>query len=268
MTSPEKLATPETVRKALQRAYSLGQTYWQQADSESFSQNRKADETAAKFQALVEETVACVLATQRQGEGEPDGWKLVPIEPTPEMVKAGYLHKHRDAYDPEADVYRAMLAAAPGATSQGVAVAQPDERIVKVSSQGVQFGNAWFSHEKITGYSAEQLNSGLCKVTGKAYMEWFSAAPPAPPAPLPYPQNLTPAQADARQKLIGLGGGRVGLDDDYEPPAPLPGKENLALLQQAYDALDSMGGFGFTQKASKAMHELHAAITSAKEQTK
>ena len=46
-------------------------------------------------------------------------------------------------------------------------------------------------------------------------------APPAPPAPLPYPQNLTPAQADARQKLIGLGGGRVGLDDDYEPPAPL-----------------------------------------------
>lgn len=72
MTSPEKLATPETVRKALQRAYSLGQTYWQQADSESFSQNRKADETAAKFQALVEEAVACVLATQRQGEGEPD----------------------------------------------------------------------------------------------------------------------------------------------------------------------------------------------------
>jgi len=70
MTSTEKLATPETVRKALQRAYSLGQTYWQQADSESFSQNRKADETAAKFQALVEETVACVLATQRQGEGE------------------------------------------------------------------------------------------------------------------------------------------------------------------------------------------------------
>ena len=70
MTSPEKLATPETVRKALQRAYSLGQTYWQQADSESFSQNRKADETAAKFQALVEEAVACVLATQRQGEGE------------------------------------------------------------------------------------------------------------------------------------------------------------------------------------------------------
>ena len=52
------------------------------------------------------------------------------------------------------------------------------------------------------------------------------------------------------------------------PPAPLPGKESRDLLQQAYDALDSMGGFGFTQKASKAMHELHAAITSAKEQTK
>lgn len=43
----------------------------------------------------------------------PEGFVLAPIEPTEEMVRAGYLHKHRDAYDPEADVYRAMLAAAP-----------------------------------------------------------------------------------------------------------------------------------------------------------
>lgn len=37
----------------LRRAYSLGQTYWQQADSEYTSQHRKADETQAKFEALV-----------------------------------------------------------------------------------------------------------------------------------------------------------------------------------------------------------------------
>lgn len=48
----------------------------------------------------------------------PQGWVAVPKEPTPEMVRAGYLHKHRDAYDPEADVYRAMLSAAPPVAPQ------------------------------------------------------------------------------------------------------------------------------------------------------
>ena len=43
---------------ALRRAFNLGQTYWQQADSEYTSQHRKADETRAKFEALVAETIA------------------------------------------------------------------------------------------------------------------------------------------------------------------------------------------------------------------
>lgn len=46
----------DTVSKALRRAWQLGQTYWQQADSEYTSQHRKADETQGKFYALVEET--------------------------------------------------------------------------------------------------------------------------------------------------------------------------------------------------------------------
>ena len=37
---------------AIQRAFQLGQTYWQQADSESYSQNKKADLTLAKFREL------------------------------------------------------------------------------------------------------------------------------------------------------------------------------------------------------------------------
>ena len=39
---------------ALRRAYALGQQYWQQADSDFARDNRKADETQAKFNQLVE----------------------------------------------------------------------------------------------------------------------------------------------------------------------------------------------------------------------
>lgn len=50
----------DAVSKAMRRAWSLGQTYWQQADSESWSQNKKADETQYKFIALVDETRAAI----------------------------------------------------------------------------------------------------------------------------------------------------------------------------------------------------------------
>ncbi len=45
----------ETMTKALRRAYHFGQTYWQQADSESYAQNRRSEETQRKFEALVNE---------------------------------------------------------------------------------------------------------------------------------------------------------------------------------------------------------------------
>lgn len=50
--------------KALRRAWQLGQTYWQQADSESYSQNKKSVETQAKFQQLVDETRAAISADE------------------------------------------------------------------------------------------------------------------------------------------------------------------------------------------------------------
>ena len=52
------------VSKALREAYYLGQRYWQQADSEYISQHKKADDTRAKFLALVEETCAALAAGQ------------------------------------------------------------------------------------------------------------------------------------------------------------------------------------------------------------
>jgi len=38
---------------AVSRAFRLGETYWQQADSESYSQNRKSIETMRKFRQLL-----------------------------------------------------------------------------------------------------------------------------------------------------------------------------------------------------------------------
>ncbi|TSP11473.1 hypothetical protein [Cupriavidus campinensis] len=52
----------DAVSKALNRAWQLGQTYWQQADSDYYSENRKSSETHAKFNALVDETRLALLA--------------------------------------------------------------------------------------------------------------------------------------------------------------------------------------------------------------
>jgi len=40
------------IKEILNKAFNLGQTYWQQADSEYVSQNKKADLTLSKFQEL------------------------------------------------------------------------------------------------------------------------------------------------------------------------------------------------------------------------
>lgn len=55
---PAQRLTDEQITLALQRAYSLGQTYWQQADSDYTSEHRKSDVTHAKFKALIAETIA------------------------------------------------------------------------------------------------------------------------------------------------------------------------------------------------------------------
>ncbi len=46
------------LQKALRRAYHLGQNYWADADSESYSANKRADKHRQDFDALCEEAVA------------------------------------------------------------------------------------------------------------------------------------------------------------------------------------------------------------------
>lgn len=57
---PAPAAVPPngTVEKALRRAFSLGQMYWQQADSDYTSEHKKSYVTRGRFEALVKETIA------------------------------------------------------------------------------------------------------------------------------------------------------------------------------------------------------------------
>lgn len=52
--------TEDIISLALRKAFQQGQTYWQQADSESYVENRRSDLTYTKFCSLQEETVIAV----------------------------------------------------------------------------------------------------------------------------------------------------------------------------------------------------------------
>lgn len=90
----------------------------------------------------------------------------------------GYKNVPNHRADTEAAGYLTRDLYAGSAPSHGEQVRE-GYRMVKVGAEGVQFGNAWFSHEGITGYTAEQLNGGNCRVTGRAYMDWLAATPSA-----------------------------------------------------------------------------------------
>ena len=50
--------TTGQIEQALRQAFSMGQVYWQQADSDYTSEHRKSDKTREQFEALVCETLA------------------------------------------------------------------------------------------------------------------------------------------------------------------------------------------------------------------
>lgn len=81
----------EAVRSALRKAYNLGQTYWQQADSEYRSENKKSDATAAKFVRLIDDTVAQIAALDSRAQPVAAG--ELPKLPQPSWV---YIDVARD----------------------------------------------------------------------------------------------------------------------------------------------------------------------------
>lgn len=55
----------ELIQTALMRAYYLGQTYWQQADSEFTSEHKKADATQRAVKKLVDETCQAIEQAEK-----------------------------------------------------------------------------------------------------------------------------------------------------------------------------------------------------------
>jgi hypothetical protein len=64
----------------LRRAFSLGQTYGAQADSESYAQNRRSEETRQKFEALVAEAALAQQAAPPAAQAEPPPRKGLPMQ--------------------------------------------------------------------------------------------------------------------------------------------------------------------------------------------
>jgi len=62
--------TENQLRAALRYAFQLGQTYWQQADSESYSENKKSHETYELFSLFVDDTVDNDLETSKAYEAK------------------------------------------------------------------------------------------------------------------------------------------------------------------------------------------------------
>ncbi len=60
------------VQKALYRAYVLGQKYWADADSESYSRNKRADKHRQDFETLCEEALFCTAPPRREWQGLTD----------------------------------------------------------------------------------------------------------------------------------------------------------------------------------------------------
>jgi hypothetical protein len=65
----ESAMSEQAFATALRRAFALGQKYWMQADSYTYAEHKKADETRATFERLVSESLAEVTAAASQKTG-------------------------------------------------------------------------------------------------------------------------------------------------------------------------------------------------------
>ena len=187
----------------------------------------------------------------------PDGWKLVPIEPTPEMEDAGInVPFGQDDSPPPATVYAAMIGAAPDAPVDSAPVAGEAQKIAHwkrdselldavqdgcwdvrfLSSPNSDAGDSSIGVEIVSHFMApprervigENWNENL-----RAAIEQAMTADSYPPA---RPERASAPVADERAAVayldLGTGGYMdVGTDLSDEQLAALPkGRHMLAII--------------------------------------
>lgn len=111
----------EVFAAAMRKAYNLGQTYWQQADSEFVSQHKKSDITAGRFIELNDQTCAELRAALAASGGN-----AAPELTDEQIIKAVEDAKVKCVH-PEAettiDISRAVLKAAASAPNAALVAA-------------------------------------------------------------------------------------------------------------------------------------------------
>ena len=90
----------DTLEKALKLAFNLGQTYWEQADSDYVSQQNKSNGTREKFNQLITDTCAALAIA------EPAGWQKIETAPEGTMI----LCANMKAMDARSWAYVAWIA--------------------------------------------------------------------------------------------------------------------------------------------------------------
>jgi len=82
---------------------------------ERISEELKASTQNASGMFEINEDTICAMMEllESRADAEPDGWKLVPVEPTKEMIDAGWSYYMTTKSPSSLGVYGAMLAAAP-----------------------------------------------------------------------------------------------------------------------------------------------------------
>jgi hypothetical protein len=98
--------TPISLREAMSLAFHWGQTYWSQADSESYAQNARAGETQEKFRLMSNEVssryetdIADLVAALRpfaQLASDVDRWKHPDNSTCAHRLTAGDIRRARD----------------------------------------------------------------------------------------------------------------------------------------------------------------------------
>ena len=111
MSAPDVVPVAWDVSASMRKAFSLGQKYWQQSDSDFVSQHKKSDATFESFNVLTAEAKATVDAMQAQIDelaSNPHSWKGA-LEGT--ILKMG---ERIDALGKDAARYRWLRSRLPG----------------------------------------------------------------------------------------------------------------------------------------------------------